>query len=115
MRVNIFIVHEEAREVALAPKQPGGAPCKRFQWTAVARSQCKKGCQARWQLVCAAKCPLLGDREREGCIASAVLGTLRTQSRPSAPPARCPFFALSHRHRHAGLPSTVLRYQAAAA
>ena len=54
VRVNIFIVHEEAREVALAPMQPGGAPCKRFQWTAVVRSQCKKGCQVHpkaWTLL----------------------------------------------------------------
>ena len=52
VRVNIFIVHEEAREVSLAPREPGGAPCKRFQWTAVVRSQCKKGCQVRWQVFC---------------------------------------------------------------
>ncbi|KAK9845461.1 hypothetical protein WJX81_006977 [Elliptochloris bilobata] len=45
VRVNMFIVHDEPREVALPPKQPGGTPSKRFQWTAVARSQCKKGCQ----------------------------------------------------------------------
>ena len=64
VRVNIFIVHEEAREVALAPREPGGAPCKRFQWTAVVRSQCKKGCQVRWHHPPADTGPGLGDRER---------------------------------------------------
>lgn len=47
MRVNLFIVHDAAREVALPPKVPGGPAPKRFQWMAVARGQCKKGCQVR--------------------------------------------------------------------
>jgi len=47
VRVNLFIVHDAAREVALPPKVPGGPAPKRFQWMAVARGQCKKGCQVR--------------------------------------------------------------------
>ena len=49
VRVNLFIVHDAAREVALPPKVPGGPAPKRFQWMAVARGQCKKGCQVRQQ------------------------------------------------------------------
>jgi hypothetical protein len=47
VRVNMFIVHDVPIAVNLPPKKPGGAAPRRYQWTAVTRAQCKKGCQVR--------------------------------------------------------------------
>jgi len=47
VRVNMFIVHDVPIAVNLPPKKPGGASPRRYQWTAVTRAQCKKGCQVR--------------------------------------------------------------------
>ena len=46
VRVHVFVVYDDARELAQAPNQ-AAAGRTLFQWPAVSRAQCKKGCQAR--------------------------------------------------------------------
>ena len=48
VRVHVFVVYDDARELAQAPNQAGSrAHQTLFLWPAVSRAQCKKGCQAR--------------------------------------------------------------------
>ena len=45
VRVHVFVVYDDARELPQAPNQASNKTL--FQWPAVSRAQCKKGCQAR--------------------------------------------------------------------
>jgi hypothetical protein len=48
VRVHVFVVYDDARELNQAPGHASGrVPQTLFQWPAVSRAQCKKGCQAR--------------------------------------------------------------------
>jgi hypothetical protein len=45
IRVHVFVVYDDAKEVTQSPCQPGGKVQKCYKWPSVSRAQCKKGCQ----------------------------------------------------------------------
>lgn len=47
IRVHVFVVYDEAKEVTQPPSQPGGKAQKCYKWPSVSRAQCKKGCQVQ--------------------------------------------------------------------
>ena len=50
VRVHVFVVYDEAVEVAQPSSQSGGKSQKLYRWPSVSRAQCKKGCQVRFFL-----------------------------------------------------------------
>ncbi|CAL8462410.1 g1943 [Coccomyxa elongata] len=45
VRVHVFVVYDEAVEVAQPSSQSASKPQKLYRWPSVSRAQCKKGCQ----------------------------------------------------------------------
>lgn len=57
VRVHVFVVYDDPREVELDQARPGGGERQTaFRWPAVSRAQCKKGCQVH--CCCAVACLL---------------------------------------------------------
>ncbi len=64
VRVHVFVVYDEAVEVAQPTSQSASKPQKLYRWPSVSRAQCKKGCQVTSSLLPSSQYILLVPMER---------------------------------------------------